>query len=137
MNNIYYMDKVDFDYELGEALGGSKVYIDEQDLRNHQPCVESCGIVTVKVTLHEVIKYSDFESRCERTNSREHERNKIEAKRTAIDRLKERIVLLEKEIEEIEKTDNEWVKISDLIPESKKEAFKERVKQFIEREDEI
>lgn len=106
LGKILYMDKVDFDHELGEALGGSRVYMDEEDLRDHQPCVESCGIVAVKVTLDHVIKESDFSERIALIKSREHERNKVETKRKGIQILKDRIALIEKEIEEIEKTDN-------------------------------
>jgi len=49
-----YMCKTDFDYELGHADDGNKVYPSERALREHQKCVSTCGFVKVKVTLVEV-----------------------------------------------------------------------------------
>lgn len=57
---IGYMDKVDFDYELGGAAGGNKVYPSITNLQGCQPCTESCGIVEVEVKLRRVIRESDF-----------------------------------------------------------------------------
>ena len=48
-DEVYYMCKTDFDYELGYASGGNRVYASVEDLKYYCPCVESCGIVAVKV----------------------------------------------------------------------------------------
>ena len=53
-----YMCKVDFDHELGCALGGNTVYPSLKDLRdNHSEC--HFGSVKVKISLEEVIKDED------------------------------------------------------------------------------
>jgi hypothetical protein len=44
-----FMDGVDWQHELGEAPGGIKVYMDEEDLLEHRDCVKQCGIVKVRV----------------------------------------------------------------------------------------
>lgn len=54
-SRIAYACKIDFDWELGEALGGSVLYPSIEDLKEHHSCVEDCGIVKVKVSLEEVI----------------------------------------------------------------------------------
>jgi hypothetical protein len=51
-----YMCATAFDWELGEALGGTRVYATIEDLKDCQPCVKQCGIVKVKVELEEVIQ---------------------------------------------------------------------------------
>lgn len=50
-----YMCKIDFDHELGEASGGSKVYASVADLRKEHDCVDTCGIVRVHIVLEEVM----------------------------------------------------------------------------------
>ena len=62
-----YMDKVDFDEELGNALGGNKIYPSEEDLRHQKPCTKQCGVVKVEVRAVEVIQESDFASSLART----------------------------------------------------------------------
>ena len=58
---VGYMDKIDFDYELGLALGGSQIFPSEQDLReNTKHDLTECGIVKVEVTLLEVIQEEDY-----------------------------------------------------------------------------
>ena len=54
-----YMCKTDFECELGAAKGGNVVYPSEQDLRESKPCVDSCGIVKVKVVAVEIIQESE------------------------------------------------------------------------------
>jgi hypothetical protein len=44
-----WMCKVDFDFELGEASGGNKVYASEEDLKRHAACVSECGMAEVVV----------------------------------------------------------------------------------------
>jgi hypothetical protein len=53
---VGYMCKTDFDYELGYAADGSKVYPDIESLRAFCRCVSDCGIVEVTVTLSKVIQ---------------------------------------------------------------------------------
>ena len=46
---VGYMCAIDFDHELGEAWGGSKIYSSLDDLKEHHHCWEGCGIVKVKI----------------------------------------------------------------------------------------
>ncbi len=48
-DEVYYMCKTDFEFELGYAAGGNCVYSSVEDLKECRPCVESCGIVAVKI----------------------------------------------------------------------------------------
>lgn len=60
-----YMCKVDFDHELGCALGGNTIYPSLKDLKKHH---SEChfGSVKVKVSLEEVIRDEDVTGRsCE------------------------------------------------------------------------
>jgi hypothetical protein len=50
-----YMCQTDWDWELGEALGGSTIYPSVEDLKDHRKCVSSCGIVKVKIELEEIV----------------------------------------------------------------------------------
>ena len=45
-----YMCKVDFDYELGEAAGGNRIFSSLEDAKENLKCWKGCGIVEVKVT---------------------------------------------------------------------------------------
>ena len=51
-----YMCKVDWDYEIGNAAGGNKVFATAEDIKHNLNCVHECGIVKVKVTFVEVIQ---------------------------------------------------------------------------------
>lgn len=57
MNNkiIGYMCQTNFHFELGEAPDGCMIYPTPEDLKRYEPCVTSCGIVKVSVTLEEVV----------------------------------------------------------------------------------
>jgi hypothetical protein len=57
------MDKVEFDYELGNARGGNRIFASVHDLMVTKPCVKECGIVRVSVSLKEVISQTDFSER--------------------------------------------------------------------------
>ena len=48
-DEVYYMCKTDFEFELGYAAGGNIVYSSVEDLKYCRPCVECCGIVAVKI----------------------------------------------------------------------------------------
>ncbi len=52
---IAYMCQTDWDFELGEACGGTKLYPSVEDLKENRKCVKQCGIVQVKVTLTKLI----------------------------------------------------------------------------------
>jgi hypothetical protein len=56
MENELYMCRTDFEYELGCAAGGNKVYANIDDLKSSRPCVSSCGIVAVKVELVRIVE---------------------------------------------------------------------------------
>ena len=51
-----YMCKVDFEWEVGEALGGTRIYPSLEDLKENCKCVKECGIVKVRVELLEVVE---------------------------------------------------------------------------------
>lgn len=51
-----YMCKTDFDWELGNAAGGNRVFASVDDLRENKRCVDGCGIVEVAVTLVRVVQ---------------------------------------------------------------------------------
>lgn len=67
---IGYMDKVDFDHEVGCASGGNRVYPTIDALVKAKKCVPSCGIVEVEVRLKRVILESDFDATKEETEAR-------------------------------------------------------------------
>lgn len=54
-SKVGYMCQTDWDWEIGEALGGTKIYSSANDLKRERKCVENCGIVKVKVELIEVV----------------------------------------------------------------------------------
>lgn len=55
-----FMCKTDFDYELGEASGGTSIYASLTDLCKRRSCVAECGIVKVEITLSEVIQKENY-----------------------------------------------------------------------------
>jgi len=55
MEKFGYMCLIDFEDELYRASGGNTVYPSIEDLRKNHTCVDSCGIVKVKVELVEII----------------------------------------------------------------------------------
>jgi hypothetical protein len=55
-----FMCKVDFDCELGAAVGGVLVYPSLADLRKHRSCLAECGIVEVRVGLLGVVQEPDY-----------------------------------------------------------------------------
>ena len=57
---IGYMDKIDFECEIGLASGGNTIYPSIEDLKEHKKCVSECGIVKVEVKLIEVIEESKY-----------------------------------------------------------------------------
>ena len=55
-----YMCKVDYDFELGEALGGNVIYPSVANLKHHKACTKECGIVRVRISLDKVIQEEDY-----------------------------------------------------------------------------
>lgn len=53
---IGYMDKVDFDEELGRALDGNRIFPSIEALRKGRPCCTQCGIVEVEIRLSRIIQ---------------------------------------------------------------------------------
>ena len=51
-----FMDRVDFEFEVGSALGGNSIYPSVEDLRKHHPCVRNCGVVEVEILLKRLVK---------------------------------------------------------------------------------
>lgn len=50
-----YMCNTDWEYELGMASDGNRVFPSIEDLREHYNCVDSCGIVKVAIVAIEQI----------------------------------------------------------------------------------
>lgn len=57
---IGYMCAIDFDHELGQALGGSTIWPDVDDLKENHPCADECGIVEVKIVRTKVVQPSTY-----------------------------------------------------------------------------
>ena len=55
-----FMCLVNWDHELGEASGGTIIYSDEEDLRVHHRCIESCGIAEVEVRLVRIVQKGKY-----------------------------------------------------------------------------
>jgi hypothetical protein len=62
-----FMCKVDWDHELGEALGGNIIYPSQADLVANKKCTDQCGMVEVEIRLKRVIKESDFSIKPDKT----------------------------------------------------------------------
>ncbi len=56
---VGYMCGVDWDHELGQALGGNVIYPSKADLIANKKCTDECGIVEVEVRLKKIIKKQD------------------------------------------------------------------------------
>lgn len=57
-----YMCKTDYDHELGEAMGGVRIYPSVRDLKANRSCVETCGIVEVEVKFSRLVQKDNWES---------------------------------------------------------------------------
>lgn len=57
-SKIGYCCMTDFDWELGEALGGTEIYASIEDLRECRKCVDQCGIVKVRIEFEEEVEPS-------------------------------------------------------------------------------
>lgn len=57
-----YMCLTDFEWELGNAKGGNKIYASEKDLRENCRCIPECGVAKVKVIGVETLQEPDFSS---------------------------------------------------------------------------
>lgn len=56
MSRVGYMCAVDYTHELGEALGGTKIYATVEDIKHHRKCVKNCGIMKVEITKLELVE---------------------------------------------------------------------------------
>jgi len=59
---IGFMDKIDFEEELGNDKKGTRVYPSIKALKEDHPCVKECGIVEVEVSLRKVIQETNFKN---------------------------------------------------------------------------
>lgn len=61
-----YMCSTDFDFELGNAAGGTKLYASLEDLKENSPCTTCakedypCGIYEVEVRLVKIVQEGSF-----------------------------------------------------------------------------
>ena len=53
---VGYMCLIDFECELGAALGGNVIYPDIEDCMKHRPCTEHCGVVEVEVRARRIVR---------------------------------------------------------------------------------
>lgn len=60
-HKIGYMCGVDFQHELGEALGDTPVYSSIEELKREKRCWKQCGIVEVKIQLVSWAEKQNFE----------------------------------------------------------------------------
>ncbi len=51
-----FMCTIDWDYELGEALGGNRIYPSVRDLKDNHATSTECGIVEVEVRIVKTVK---------------------------------------------------------------------------------
>jgi hypothetical protein len=66
---VGYMDKVDYECELGAAGKGNTIFPSVEALKKVKPCTIQCGIVKVEVRLREVIQDTDFTKSIEKWKS--------------------------------------------------------------------
>lgn len=64
---IGYMCKTDWDFELGNALDGNKIYPSQGSLLANRSCIAECGMVEVEVRLRKVIQKEDFSIKPDKT----------------------------------------------------------------------
>lgn len=57
---IGYCCLTDWTWEIGESWDGTEIYNSIESLRDARCCVDSCGIVKVRVKLEEVVLESNF-----------------------------------------------------------------------------
>lgn len=114
---IGYIDAIDFRYELGEAAGGTVIYGSKLDLLRCEPCAIECGIIKVKVVFDRVIlgekrdkKYITLDEMQKPARQIKMKREHIRAMQLhtgqllmGVDRHKDRIAQLEKEIDQLRK----------------------------------
>lgn len=62
-----YMCGVDWQHEIGQAMGGVTLYSTLDDLERFRPCVKTCGVVKVKVQLVEWVIEQNFEEKEQKT----------------------------------------------------------------------
>lgn len=104
---IVYIDGVDFQHELGAAMGGNTVYPDLEDALENNPCAQSCGIVKCKVTLIEWAMPQDWKKASYVTMSPEDlkknpDLQRLETNRAHLDYLNEKVKKQKKKIKQLE-----------------------------------
>jgi len=59
---IGYMCSIDWNYEIGKALGGSTIYPSVEDLKENHPSSGKgeCGIIKVKIEFEEEIEKGKY-----------------------------------------------------------------------------
>lgn len=57
---VGYMDKVDFDEELGKNPHGCLVFPSIEALANTKGCIGECGIVEVRIELARIVLATEF-----------------------------------------------------------------------------
>jgi len=55
-----YMCGVDWQHEIGAAMGGNTVHPSVEDLKKHRKCWKSCGIVEIEVKFVKWVEPQDF-----------------------------------------------------------------------------
>lgn len=52
-SRVGYIDKTDFDYELGEARSGNIIYPSLSNILENETCSQECGVYKVKISIIE------------------------------------------------------------------------------------
>lgn len=55
-----YIDGVDWQYEIGHAMDGNRVYPSLEDLAESNSCWESCGVVKATITFEKWVTPQDL-----------------------------------------------------------------------------
>lgn len=53
---VGYMCRIDWEYEIGAACGGNRVYGSVDDLKREHNCASDCGIVEVEVHFRRIVE---------------------------------------------------------------------------------
>ena len=80
-----FMDMVEFQHELGEVLGGNKIYPSVEDLKEYILHWDSCGIVEVEVRMVREVEPQDLmrgvepmgRAKAAKGRKREHHKHKV------------------------------------------------------------
>lgn len=53
---VGYMCAIDYEYHIEDDWNGTEIFPSVKSLKKQSPCVKSCGILKVKVTVEKTVK---------------------------------------------------------------------------------